>query len=172
MKTSFEISPETFSFLEKQISIIKKGWYLYAPIAILVMAIVFIKDYSPEKFYRKVITMSLTMGVIYFFTFVMNPLRRLKVLNHIIISLSLHENSISISTYAPLWKKETILDIVVNNITIKNGASDKIKDLLGYSSSYRLTDNSTGKEFLISTKMFSDPKIVEDLLKKYYNEQV
>lgn len=159
-----KINDESIVFLNKQISLIKKGWYLYLPIALAVALFAFFSRYKPETIYLDIILILFSMGTIYLFGFLINSLKRLEIINHIVKTVYFNEDEVSLTTYTALWKKEITINIPYSGLQLKKGANEKFANLLGYNSSYRIIVLSTGQVFYISAAMFTEKEVLEKLL--------
>ena len=88
MISRFEIRNDAIQTLNKKASIIRRGLYLFAPMGFLIIIIVLIRDYKPDHTWQTPIIASLTIIPIYFFAFIVNPIKSAKLLNHVVQSIS------------------------------------------------------------------------------------
>ena len=160
----FEIQEDARNFLDNQIKIIKRGWRIYLPLSIVFCLLTFLRLYKPEKTIRVLIEVVFVYVPVSFFTFVVHPLRRMKLLNHLIEDIYFDERGIKFRTCAVLWKEALEEELAYTQLRLKKGASDKVAEFYGYSGSFRLYDDLNGKEYLISTAMFPEHDQIHQLL--------
>lgn len=154
MISRFEIRNDAIQTLNKKALIIRRGLYLFAPMGFLIIIILLIRDYKPDHTWQTPIIASLTIIPIYFFAFIVNPIKSAKLLNHIVQSISFDSNQISITTYSLLWKNPIIVDLMLNKTTLSKETRKGHDQLLGFEDFNRIKDLVSGKEFYLSTKMF------------------
>ncbi|MES2445707.1 MAG: hypothetical protein V4546_00920 [Bacteroidota bacterium] len=170
MMSRFEIRNDAIQTLNKKVSMIKRGLYLFAPVGFLIIVVVLIRDYRSDHPWQTPIIASLTIIPIYFFAFIVNPIKSAKLLNHVVQSISFDSNQISITTYSLLWKNPIVDELMLDKTTLLKGIRKGHDQLLGIEDLLRIKNVVSGKEFYLSTKMFESELelILKDKLKGIY----
>ena len=151
----FSINERAVAIIQNQIKQILRVWYIYLPIVIVLDLIAFARRANiTDNLLREVVVALFTMGTIFIFGFIIMPLRRLSVINHIVVDLELAEKGFYLTTYQVLWKASKKIWIHYGEFELIDHANDKGVELYGEKPSYRLKDKETGKIYFFAAPFF------------------
>ncbi|MFC6100309.1 hypothetical protein [Olivibacter domesticus] len=146
---TYTLNEEGIKYLNKQVKVMRNGWYYYLPLALFLYTTAII-DRWDGNFVKHIIIGSLTMGLTLVYLFIILPIKRVKVMNNIVENLTINEDYISLQTFGIFWKKPQVIQIALKDFHIFEHATEKGRNLFELSSTYRIHDIPTAEQYYLA----------------------